>query len=175
MRFSASLRLTLAVLLTCAAIACAGNDLSTAPRAPTVNARPAPPPPPPPKKPKVAECKPQKDERRSARIGPLGGALTVGTSRFVVPAGALAAEVDITAHALASSSGKLEFSPAGLQFSKPAVLTMSYARCATPFSHVKVAYVEADTVSELEPSRSNWLMRTVTAEIRHFSSYAVAY
>jgi hypothetical protein len=123
----------------------------------------------------VAQCRPQKDERHSARIGPEGGTLTVGTSRFVVPPGALATEVEITAHAPASSSGKLEFSPAGLQFAKPAVLTMSYAKCATPFSHVTVAYVEADTVSELEPSRSNWLMRTVTAEIRHFSSYAVAY
>lgn len=174
MRLAAPRRCTFAILLTCAAIACAGNDLSTAPRAPDVNARPGSPPPPPPK-PRIAECRPQRDERQSARIGPGGGTLTVGTSRFVVPAGALATEIEITAHAIPSSSGALEFSPAGLQFAKPAVLTMSYAKCATPFSRVTVAYVEADTVSELEPSRSNWLRRTVTAEIRHFSSYAVAF
>jgi hypothetical protein len=92
-----------------------------------------------------------------------------------VPAGALSTDVQITAHALPNSSGRIEFSPAGLQFTKPAVLTMSYAKCTAPFFHVTVAYVESDTVSELEPSRSNWLRRTVTAEIRHFSSYAVAY
>lgn len=174
MRSTSRVRLSLVVLVLCGALACADDALSTAPRAPEASGHLADPAGHG-KKTQVATCKPQKEDEHSARVGPKGGSLSVGTNRLVIPAGALATEVEITAHAPPSNAAELEFSPAGLQFAKPAQLTMSYAKCYTPFFGVTVAYLQADMVTEVEPSRVDLLRRTVTAQIRHFSSYAVAY
>lgn len=52
---------------------------------------------------------------------------------------------------------------------------MDYSKCATPLFGVTVVYVQADTVSEVEPSLNHPVRKYVVARIGHFSSYAVAY
>lgn len=175
MRRATLVRNFLLLLAVTTAFACADNGLSTAPRAPAVDARLSQSSGHGDKNAEVASCKPQKDDQKSARIGSHGGILKIGSNTLVVPAGALSTTVEITAHAIPSNSARLEFSPEGLQFAIPATLTMSYAKCETPLFGVVVAYLQADTVTEVEPSRNHLLQRTVSAEIRHFSSYAVAF
>jgi hypothetical protein len=174
MRFQTFLRSSLAVAALGAAIACADNATPTSPRiasAPSVDfavVKSA-------KKPKVAKCKLQKEEWGTALIGSNGGTVTVGGASLTVPAGALNRTVSISAHALPTTSASVQFSPEGLHFALPAKLTMQYGKCETPTYGVTVAYVQKDTVTEVEPSNDHPLLKSVTAEISHFSSYAVAY
>ncbi|MEO8880339.1 MAG: hypothetical protein ABI446_08050 [Gemmatimonadaceae bacterium] len=75
-----------------------------------------------------------------------------------------------------TTSVRVEFSPEGLQFAVPATLTLSYSSCVAPLlGGVQIAYLKADTVVEVEPSRDHLLTQRVSAAIRHFSSYAVAF
>ncbi|MEO6210230.1 MAG: hypothetical protein ABIQ10_08920 [Gemmatimonadaceae bacterium] len=92
-----------------------------------------------------------------------------------MPAGALRSTVTITAHSLPTISARVQFSPEGLHFAVPATLKMDYSKCYTPLFGVTVVYVQADTVSEVEPSLNHPLLKYVVARIDHFSSYAVAY
>lgn len=123
----------------------------------------------------VAVCELQKEEWKSAQIGSKGGTVTVGPSELTVPAGALTQTITITAHSLPTTSASVQYSPEGLHFAKPATLRMNYLKCQTPLFGVNVVYVQADTVTEIEPSNNHPLFKYVTAEINHFSSYAVAY
>jgi hypothetical protein len=124
----------------------------------------------------VAECVIPFDYHVSARIGPRGGKLELGhDNALVFPPGALLRETTITAHVPAGHVAKVQFAPEGLTFVVPASLTMSYSACITPTFGVKVVYLRADSIVEVEPSVSNPKKQTVTATIRHFSSYAVAY
>lgn len=172
MRPSAVLRVSFTVLVLGAAFACAENAMPTSPgdpSAPTVSFRKA-------RDGKtVADCPLQKEAWKTVQIGPKGGTVSVPGSTLIVPAGALPRTVAITAHALPTTSASVQFLPEGLQFSVPAKLTITYAKCVTPLFGVNVAYVQADTVTEVEPSTNHPLFKYVTAEISHFSSYAVAY
>jgi len=175
MRLQSILRLSVATIAAATAFACSEGSSVTGPRTTSVDARFSHPPGDAGKKAKVATCVARHEDRQSARIGSNGGTLRIGNNTLVVPAGALSAEIEITGHVIPSHSARLEFSPSGLQFAIPATLTMTYAKCLTPIFGVTVAYLQADTVTELEPSHNNPLRRTVSAAIRHFSSYAVAY
>jgi len=62
-----------------------------------------------------------------------------------------------------------------LQFAVPATLTIAYGKCNTPLLGLQIVYVQADSVTEVEPSIDQPLLKNVSAEISHFSSYAVAY
>jgi len=124
---------------------------------------------------KVAVCKLQKEEWKTEKIGTRGGRVSVGGISLAIPAGALTRTVSITAHTLPTTSASVQFLPEGLQFAVPATLTMSYMKCDTPRLGVNVVYVQADTVTEVVPSNNHPLLKWVTASIRHFSSYAVAY
>ena len=128
-----------------------------------------------PTKPKVAVCKLQKEDWSTVRVGRNGGRVTAGGVTLSVPAGALNTTVAITAHVLPTTSASVQFLPEGLHFAVPATLTMRYTKCDTPLLGVTVVYVQADTVSEVEPSSNHPLLKFVIARIRHFSSYAVAY
>ncbi|MEO8879763.1 MAG: hypothetical protein ABI446_05155 [Gemmatimonadaceae bacterium] len=124
---------------------------------------------------KVAVCKLQKEDWRSAQIGSKGGKVKVGSTELDVPAGALARTVTITAHSLPTTSASVQFAPEGLHFAVPATLKMDYSKCDTPVLGVTVVYVQADTVTEVEPSQNHPVLKYVVAKIGHFSSYAVAY
>lgn len=126
--------------------------------------------------PTVAECWIPVDVWVSKRIGPAGGRLDLGDNNTIVfPPGALLTDTTITAHIPAGNTARAFFTPEGLQFVVPAVVTLSYSACITPTSLLSIVYLQADTVSEVRPTQTNPKAKTVTATINHFSSYAVAY
>ena len=73
-------------------------------------------------------------------------------------------------------TNSVRFSPEGLRFQKPAVLTMNYQNCALVLLQKKIVYTD-EQLKVLEVLRSLDLFRsrTVSAPIDHFSRYAVAY
>ena len=80
----------------------------------------------------LLRCEPQDYAGEAAIIGPKGGTLHVGDHELVIPEGALDQEVLISAEAPTSSLVDVNFQPHGLQFQKPAKLTLSYERCVRP-------------------------------------------
>jgi hypothetical protein len=172
MNLNTIVRSSLAIVTLATAVACADSATPTAPRgviAPLASSRG------PDDRHEVATCKLQKEEWKTEHIGPRGGKVDVGGISLRVPRGALSSTVAITAHTLPTTSASVQFSPEGLQFAKPATLTMSYSKCQTPFVGVDIVYVQADTVAEVMLSHDQPILKIVVAKINHFSSYAVAY
>jgi hypothetical protein len=121
-------------------------------------------------------CSPQPYAITKQTIGPSGGVLTVGSHSLVIPKNALSQKVAITAEQIRGSTNSIRFSPEGLRFEKPAVLTMDYQNCALVLLQKKIVFT-TENLKILEVLRSLDLFRskTVTAPIDHFSRYAVAY
>ena len=121
-------------------------------------------------------CSPQPYDKESEDIGPNGGVLAVGSHLLVVPSGALTRTVRITGEQISGKTNSVRFSPEGLQFEKPAVLTMRYDNCALVLLQKRIVYTD-EALKILEVLRSLDLFRskTVSAPIDHFSRYAVAY
>jgi hypothetical protein len=76
-------------------------------------------------------------------------------------------------------SGKVNsvrFSPEGLKFASPAVLTMGYQNCALVLLPKRIVYT-SELLKVLDILRTTDLFgsKSVTAPIDHFSRYAVAY
>jgi len=109
-------------------------------------------------------------------IGPDGGVLDVGTHRLIIPRGALSRSVKITGEQIPGVSNSVRFSPDGLEFQSPAVLTMTYNNCAFVLLQKKIVYTD-ENLKILQVLRSLDLFRSksVTAPIDHFSRYAVAF
>ena len=114
-----------------------------------------------------------------ATIGPDGGSISAGPHTLVIPAGALSEPTTIT---MTAPTGRgvnaVEFAPAGLQFARPASLTMSYANCNLLGSLLpkRIAY----TTSSLDVlyyilSLDNIFSKRVTGQVNHFSNYAIAW
>ncbi len=82
----------------------------------------------------------------------------------------------ITGEQIPGKTNSVRFSPEGLQFESPAVLTMTYNNCALVLLQKKIVYTD-EKLKVLEVLRSLDLFRskTVTAPVDHFSRYAVAY
>jgi hypothetical protein len=110
-------------------------------------------------------------------IGTAGGTITVGPHTLVIPAGALSSTTTIKASIKQEKNIRVTFSPDGLQFAKPAVLTMSYAHCGllSGLKLRRIVYVSPNlsTILERLLSLDNIFSRKVTAPIKHFSDYAV--
>jgi hypothetical protein len=126
----------------------------------------------------LLKCSPLPQATSTATIGPWGGSLTVGPHTFVVPAGALAENVTITATLSADTVNAITFQPEGLQFAKPAYLTMSYANCNLLGSLLPkhIAYTNNSyVILELLSSIDNLFTRKVTGQVHHFSHYAMAW
>ncbi len=121
-------------------------------------------------------CSPLPYDSDSETIGPEGGFLTVGRNSLLIPRGALTERVRITAEQVRGKTNSVRFSPEGLQFQKPAVLTMNYENCALVLLQKRIVYTD-EQLKVLEVLRSLDLFRsrTVSAPIDHFSRYAVAY
>jgi hypothetical protein len=121
-------------------------------------------------------CSSQPYAVESEWIGPEGGILYVGTHRLVIPRNALSHRVRITAEQIPGKTNSVRFSPEGLQFERPAVLTMTYNNCALVLLQKKIVYTD-EQLKILEVLRSLDLFRnkSVTAPIDHFSRYAMAY
>lgn len=126
----------------------------------------------------LLRCAPLPADSVTQTIGPDGGALSVGAHRLVVPAGALVEPVSITALAPADTVNQIRFRPEGLRFLRPASLTMSYANCDVLASLVpkRIAYTsDALVILEYLVSLDNLFSRTVTGQVQHFSTYAIAW
>lgn len=126
----------------------------------------------------LLDCSPLPYASATKTIGPEGGTITVGPHKLVVPKGALTAPVTITAEAPTSSRRVVEFQPEGLEFAKPAALTMSYERCRTLglLLPKRIAYISGvlDILYYL-PSVDDLENEQVTGKLEHFSNYAVAW
>jgi hypothetical protein len=114
--------------------------------------------------------------KTTSEIGPDGGVIFVGRNVLAIPRGALSRPVTITAEQISGSANSLRFSPEGLQFERPAVLTMNYENCLLVLLQKKIVYTD-ENLKVLQVLRSFDLFRskTVTAPIDHFSRYVVAY
>jgi hypothetical protein len=123
-------------------------------------------------------CTPLPADSVTQVIGPDGGTINVGPHTFTVPAGALDSAVAITAVAPSDVVNRVVFQPSGLAFQLPATLTMSYANCGALGSWLpkQVAYVDdLLNIRYFLLSLDNFQSQTVTARVRHFSEYAVAW
>ncbi len=122
-------------------------------------------------------CAPEPYDSVAVTIGPAGGVLAVGLDTLVVPPGALAAPTVITGVTPSDTVDLVQFQPTGLQFMQPASLTMGYTNCNLLGVTLpkQVAYVNSSLqILNLLPS-ADALQGTVTAQLQHFSGYAVAW
>ena len=109
-------------------------------------------------------------------IGPNGGVLRVGSHTLQIPGNAVSETVLITAEQIPGKTNSVRFSPEGLQFEKPAVLTMSYENCAVVLLQKKIVYTTEELkILEVLKSFDLFRSRSVSAPIDHFSRYVVAY
>lgn len=123
-------------------------------------------------------CSPLAADSATRSIGSEGGTLQVGPHTLVVPPGALADSVSITAVAPADSVNRVTLQPEGLTFAEAASLTMSYANCDGLSSTLpkQIAYLtDALAIIEYLVSLDDVESRTVTGRLEHFSTYAVAW
>jgi hypothetical protein len=109
-------------------------------------------------------------------IGPNGGLIRVGTHTLQIPGNAVKGTVRITAEQVSGKTNSVRFSPEGLQFLKPATLTMTYDNCALVLLQKKIVYTDEKLkILEVLGSLDLFKKKSVTAPIDHFSRYAVAY
>ena len=121
-------------------------------------------------------CSAQPYAAKTQTVGTAGGTIVIGTHRLVIPAGALAKPVQIKAEQMTGRVNSVRFSPEGLKFAKPATLRLSYSNCSPLLLLKRVVYTnELLGILELLPSIDDLRTRTVSASIRHFSRYAVAW
>lgn len=133
-----------------------------------------------PKGKKLASCKPLPAASTSASIGLFGGTIKIGPHSLWIPPGALLSKKTISAKIVANdSTNSVQFSPDGLQFKAPGLLTLSYANCKKPspltFMHVVYTSNNLLSILELLPSIDNVFKKTTTGTLSHFSRYAVAF
>lgn len=113
----------------------------------------------------------------SGVFGPQGGVLSFGASHLIIPAGALHANVRITATPRGDPGRTVDFRPEGLHFHRPASLTLSAAGCSIPtVGTPAIVYLDAkgrilETIAAAYDRRSS----QVVAPIVHFSGYAIAF
>lgn len=111
-------------------------------------------------------------------IGAAGGTLRIGNHLLVIPAGALAQPTLITGEAPADFVSSVRFQPEGLRFLRPATLTLDYSSCPAARLQIlkRVAYTtdSLDILSYLL-SRDDLVRMRVSADLQHFSRYAVAW
>jgi len=114
-----------------------------------------------------------------ATIGPDGGSISAGPHTLVIPPGALSAPTTIT---MTAPTGRgvnaVEFAPAGLQFARPASLTMSYSNCSLLGTLLpkRIAYTSSSLdVLYYILSLDNIFSKRVTGQVNHFSNYAIAW
>jgi hypothetical protein len=124
----------------------------------------------------LLSCSPQPYVSVTKVVGTAGGTIVVGTHKLVIPAGALTRNYTIRAEQIPNRVNSVRFSPEGLQFARPAKLTLSYANCSPLLVLKRIVYTnELLRILELIPSIDNLKTKTVTGDIRHFSRYAVAW
>lgn len=121
-------------------------------------------------------CEPQKYAAATQVIGPAGGQILLGGHKLTVLAGALTEEVPIVMEQVEGTVNSVRFSPEGLRFALPAILTLSYKNCPAVWHAKRIVYTdESLKVLEILPSLDFNKASQVKGLIYHFSRYAVAY
>jgi hypothetical protein len=123
-------------------------------------------------------CTPLPYDSVTQTIGPEGGRIAVGGHTLTVPPEALDTQVTITAVAPSDTVRHVRFQPEGLAFEEPASLTLSYAGCSLlgSLAPKRIAYTnDAFQILYYLPSLDDLVAQTVTAQLHHFSEYAVAW
>jgi len=125
-------------------------------------------------------CTPLPAQSKTAKIGLLGGVIKIGPHKLIIPPGAVLGRKTITARITkGDKTNSIQFSPEGLKFLVPAVLTVSYSNCKYGglLSLLQLAYTSDDmkSILELLPAVPNPLNKTVIGKIGHFSRYAIAF
>lgn len=127
----------------------------------------------------LVACTPLQNSTVTKKIGPQGGTISVGQFTLTIPAGALSQTKTIVMQQVADTVNSVRFAPHGLQFAQSATLTMGYSNCLlalqTP-KPVRILYV-TETLQQIEAPLSvdNQVTNKVSAEIDHFSRYAIAW
>ena len=125
-------------------------------------------------------CAPQPYAADTEVVGPAGGTLHIGPHRLVIPAGALDQAVRIFGDAPADTVVSVRFQPEGLQFNSthPPRLTLDYSACGLVHNLLpkRIAYTN-DQLGILSYllSVDDLLHEQVSADLHHFSRYAVAW
>lgn len=113
----------------------------------------------------------------SGVFGPAGGTLVFGTSRLIIPGGALKDTVTISATSLGGETSRVEFQPHGLEFAKSAGLLLDTSGCAIDEQNAPNVVYLSESGEILEFIRAvfdpHW--HTFAAPIDHFSGYAIAF
>jgi hypothetical protein len=124
----------------------------------------------------LLSCQEQQYAVTSQTVGPQGGTIRVGKHTLVIPRGALSTSLRIHAEQMRGPTNSVRFSPEGLQFQKPAVLTLNYQNCRNIDVPKAVVYTtDGLVVREILQSLDILRLRIIAAPIDHFSRYAVAY
>lgn len=121
-------------------------------------------------------CEPQAYAATTQVIGPSGGQISVGDHSLKIFENALSEDVTITAERIEGQVNSVRFSPEGLRFAIPAVLSLSYKNCEKVRHSKHIAYTDEllnvlESLLSLDFSSSS----QVKTLIDHFSRYAVAY
>lgn len=113
----------------------------------------------------------------SGVFGPQGGTLIFGSSRLIIPGGALRDTVTISATVPNGNAQRVEFRPNGLQFAKAAGLLLDTSGCALGSTTApSVVYLsESGQILETIPAVYDPRWQTIAAPITHFSGYAIAF
>ncbi|HVH11170.1 MAG TPA: hypothetical protein VM736_15355 [Gemmatimonadales bacterium] len=148
----------------------------------------------------LVPCAPLHDATVHNIVGPEGATIEIGPHRVVIPPGALRRtykveakfDGDLAQHTklVKLPTGRtvkvgytvvnaVQFAP-HLRFARPTTITLSFANCdvqALEAASVKVVYTNhvLNVVHKVLPSTVHPADATVTAELEHFSNYAVAW
>lgn len=162
------------LLLALAVWSCSEPAAPPRPQADLFGEIPLPPPPPV----GLLSCTPLPYDSVTQTIGIEGGTIKVGPHKLFVPAGALAEPVTITAVAPSDTVNRVRFEPEGLQFQDVVFLRMDYANCNLLgwLLPKRIAYTTGDlTILEYLLSLDNQSSQKITAELYHFSDYAISW
>jgi len=113
-------------------------------------------------------------------IGRNGGTITAGPHTLTIPPGALDEWTRITMSAPSGHGiNAVHFEPDGLDFDRPAALTMSYSNCSLlgKLLPKRIAYTDDDyeKIYYFLRSLDDIFSKRVTGRIDHFSDYVVAW
>ena len=112
-------------------------------------------------------------------VGIGGGVINAGPHTLVIPQGALSQPTTITMTVPTGLGvNAVKFQPQGLQFQKPAALTMSYANCSLlgKLLPKRIAYTtDGLQILYYLLSLDNLFSKYVTGKVNHFSSYVIAW
>ena len=129
----------------------------------------------------LLSCAPQPYAADTLVVGSAGGTLHIGPHTLVIPKGALSSPVRIIGEAPSDKVVSVRFQPEGLKFNRyhPAKLTLDYKACGLVQNLLPKQIVYTDDslniLSFLLGSIDNLLTRQVSAPIKHFSRYVIAF